>query len=225
MEGLQLLAASMSSRQTQPSGRDRHAAVGIGHKLYVWGGDGGDDMIPATTIESFDVFSEAWQQPQQLSGDLVDTLWDFAVTTDGESAYFFGGWTHSDDTLDGFDECSRLYKVDLSTLECRELVPGYPSYTPTQAHGNAMVYFNKKLILYGWWEDRDRTDDRLHVFDLTTGECRDRFAHALCYYCFIHCILQLILSNNDFHTCRCVGSSVHNWRETTSTKLFHLYQN
>ena len=156
----------MSCRQPQP--RDRHAAFGIGQKLYVWAGDSGRPNIPTTVIESFDVFSETWQRPQWLRGDLPTSLWDMAIATDGENAYSFGGWTYKPV---GYDQYRKLYKINLSTLQCTELVPGYPSYTPNRTVGAAMVYFDQKLVLYGKWKDQDPT--KIHVFDLKTGECVD----------------------------------------------------
>jgi len=42
---------------------------------------------------------------------------------------------------------SSLYQIDLSTLQCRELVPTNGSPVPKK--GSRMVYFNEKLVVYG----------------------------------------------------------------------------
>lgn len=167
---LQYSAVTMSFRFPQPAGRDRHAAVAIGQKLYVWGGDGGDARIQTSRLESFDVISTSWQRPQQLTGDYPNTLWDMAVTTDGKNAYTFGGWTWSPGAISGLDKCGRLYKIDPSALEVKELVPGYPSRTPSKTSSSDLIHFDNKLVLFGKLTDQDRVES-LHVFDLTAGEC------------------------------------------------------
>lgn len=154
------------SRQLQP--RRNHAAVGVGKKLYVWGGNTGDSTkIPSTTLENFDVSSLTWGQPQRLDGFLPDGLWGMAITSDGEDAYTFGGRTGS------YPKCTyfnTLYYVNPSTLQCRELVPGNPSQAPKKASGCRMVHFNGKLVVHGGYTGGGRTD-QLHVFDLKTSEC------------------------------------------------------
>ena len=154
----------MSARQPQP--RAKHAAVGIGHKLFVWGGDGGSAKIQTATIESFDVFSKAWDPPQQLLCSLPDDLRSIAATTDGESAFFFGGATQGSK---GFTYSNTLYQVNLSTLQCRELVPRTPSRAPDKASGVGLVYSNHKLVVYGGYSGKER-GDKVYVFDMRTSE-------------------------------------------------------
>ena len=52
----------------QPLSRYRHAVVGIGSKLYVWGGYRGSSKIKSTAVEVFDVTCANWEEPQQLDG-------------------------------------------------------------------------------------------------------------------------------------------------------------
>ena len=73
----------MATREPLP--RRDHAAVGIGSKLYVWGGYGGSSKIKTTALEIFDVTCATdWEQPQLLDGsNMPDGLWGMAVTSDG----------------------------------------------------------------------------------------------------------------------------------------------
>lgn len=157
---------SMSAKQPPP--RNRHAAVGIGQKLHIWGGDGGAYKIPTSTIHSFDLSSETWEKPRELDCSLPDALCGMAVATDGESAYFFGGATGSYPAT----YFNTLCQVKPSMLECRKLVPAAHSHTPTQKCGSGMVYFSKKLLVHGGYNGDGWTDE-LHVFDLTTGKHGD----------------------------------------------------
>lgn len=151
----------MSSREPQP--RHDHAAVGVGQKLYVWGGRGRSPENQTDTVEVFDVPSVAWQHAEKLRGSLVPgNMWGMAVATDGESAYFFGGSTNKGTYFD------TLFKVDLSTLRCEELKTGKSSSAPKKARDGGMVYFNHKLVIHGGYTGKHTGD--LHIFDLKTGE-------------------------------------------------------
>lgn len=151
----------MSSKHPQP--RLSPTAVGIGRKLYIWGGKGDSIKIPATSIESFNVPSLTWEKTQKFHGSLPDSLWDVAVTNEGEVAYSFGGRT-----ADG--RLNTLYELNFSTQRCTELSPKNPSNAPTKKAGSGMVYFNQKLVVYGGSMQGHGKSDHLHVFDLKTSE-------------------------------------------------------
>lgn len=144
----------------EPLPRTRHAAVGVGKKLYVWAGYWANQ---ATTIETFDVSSEVWEHPRQLRGTLPHGLGHMAVATDGKSAYQFGGACVSR----RYSSLSSLYQIDLSTLQCRELVPRRSF--PVPKRGSRMVYFNQKLVVHGGFVNRNVVDE-LKVFDLKMSE-------------------------------------------------------
>lgn len=156
----------MSSREPQP--RSSHAAVGIGRKLYVWGGKGDPSQasIQCTTIESFDVLSETWQPPKEVDCPLPSTLLSMAVATDGESAYFFGG------SPELHTYSNTVYWVEPSTGrgQCWELVPRNPSEAPRKGCGAGMVCYNYKLVVYGGFDGKECTNE-LRVMDLGTSEC------------------------------------------------------
>lgn len=149
----------MSSR---PQSRVYHTAVGVGRKLYVWGGNS-KPKIQATIVENFDVLSQAWEKRKQFKGSLPDGFYDMATATDGDYVYSFGGRTASG------VYSNAVYQFNLSTLECRELVPANPSHAPKKAYGSGLVIFNEKLVIFGGYNDNRQTDD-LHVFDLRTSE-------------------------------------------------------
>lgn len=146
-----------------PEPRYDHAAVCIGSKLIVWGGRSkGSATISADTIESFDISSETWKQPQQVHGSLPGCLSGMAVTTNGENAYSFGGQA-------GSTRINTLYEINMSTLQCRELVPANPADAPPKTSNSRIVYYKDKLVLHGGYTGQHRIDE-IHVFDLKNSE-------------------------------------------------------
>lgn len=156
----------MAARQPHP--RDSHAAIGIGSKLYLWGGYSEGSTIRTTTLEIFDVSSLTWEQPQVLRGsDMPDGLWGMAATTDGETRYTFGGvsgsYPHSYHSL--------LLQVAPSQHLCQELQPTSPSHTaPKRTSHGCIAQFQDKLVLHGGYTGERRSSE-LHVFDLTNSKC------------------------------------------------------
>lgn len=153
----------------EPVPRYRHAAAGAGQKLYVWGGSGHTAKVETTTIESFDVPSETWQQPQRLHGSLPDGLRGMTVTSDGESAYSFGGSTEKDSSKN-LEYYNTLYQINLSTLQSKELVPGASSNAPQKKSNSTIVYFDQKLVVHGGRSSGGDLTNELHVFDLKSSE-------------------------------------------------------
>ena len=160
-------AQIMATRQPLP--RAWHAAVAIGSKLYVWGGDTRSRKTKSTALEIFDVTSVEWEQPQVLHGcDMPDGLWGMAVTNDGETAYCCGGRTgyHPNYTY-----YNTVFEITPSQDMCKELQPTSPSDTaPRGTSGSRVVRFQDKLILYGGYTGQRWTNE-LHVFDLNKSEC------------------------------------------------------
>ena len=155
--------ASRSPSAGEPRARYGHAAVGVGQKLYAWGGDGGTS-VQASTVECLDVPSATWQEPRQLRGhSLPDRLYAMAVTADGERAYSFGGSTDS-------GHSNRVYGVNMTSLECRELAPASASPAPSKKTGSGMVHYQHMLVVYGGYTSVLHPTDELHVFDLNTSE-------------------------------------------------------
>lgn len=157
-------ASGEATALREPQPRYGHAAIGVGEKLYVWGGCNDAAKIPPTILECYDVPSGTWEQQQTIRGFLPEGLRSSAVATDGQNAYTFGGKTSRVVRL------RTIYQVNPSTLECKELVPRVSSaYDPKRLSGSTMVYFNQKLVVHGGSAGAGMIVD-LHVFDLTKSE-------------------------------------------------------
>ena len=157
----------MATRQPLP--RAGHAAVGIGSKLYVWGGWGGSSKIKTTALEIFDVTSVQWEQSQLLDGSSVpNDLQDMAVTSDGETAYCCCGQTGS---FPNYTYYNTAFEITPSQHLCKELQPTSSSLMPEKTSASRVVRFQDKLILFGGWTGGYRRTNELHVFDLKKSEC------------------------------------------------------
>ena len=158
--GQQLIA----NEPREPKARAYHAAVVVDNIMLVWGGFGVDETSTvARTVETFDVSSATWLEPRQLHGDtLPNGLYDMAVTSDKKRAYVFGGYSISTN-----QRSNQLFVIDLTSLKCRELVPGSSS-RPSARSDSRMVCYERKLVMYGGWTGTGVLDE-LHIFDLDTG--------------------------------------------------------
>lgn len=165
-----------------PLPRCSHAAVGVGSKLYVWGGYSSGSTLGTTALEVFDVPSMAWEQPQVLRGsDMPDGLRGMALTTDGETTYTFGGATGSHP----YTYYNAMYQVTPSQHLCQEWQPTSPSSTvPEKASGSRMVQFQGKLVLQGGHTGQRRINE-LYVFDLKTSECNILRVADVCPLCYL----------------------------------------
>lgn len=159
----------MAARQPLP--RERHAAIGIGSKLYVWGGLSSNPTLRSRGLEVFDVPSISWKEPRLLRGSSIpDRLWDMAVTSDGDTAYFFGGATGSHPN---YTRCNTLYRLTPSQhlSQVQEIQHTSPAdTTPQKKQGSRIVQHKDKLVLLGGRTGQGRTNE-LHVFDLKKSEC------------------------------------------------------
>ena len=150
----------IASELREPKARFGHAAIVVDTNLLVWGGE---DVYETSTVETVDVLSATWLEPRQLHGDtLPNGLYSMAFTADKKRAYVFGGYSNS--TRQRYHQ---LFVIDLTSLVCRELVPGSSS-RPSARQGSRMVCHGRKLVLYGGCTDTGASDE-LHIFDLDTG--------------------------------------------------------
>ena len=104
------------------------------------------------------MLSLTWKEQRQLHGDPLPS--NMAVASDGKKAYLFGG--RSSEGLE-----NRVFSVDQTSLECRELVPS-SSVRPGWRSSCPMVFCGGKLVVYGGFIDHGALDD-LFVFDLGSG--------------------------------------------------------
>ena len=155
--------AALPISRPDPSARRGHAAVGCGSNMFIWGGDGGGSVVSSSVVERFNVQSTSWQEPRQLRGQsLPDGLRCMAVASDGERAYYFGGYVGR-----GFQPCNSLYVLDLSSMQCRQMATGGES--PTARSSSAMVHYRRQLVVYGGSTESGASDE-LFVYDLDTSE-------------------------------------------------------
>jgi len=158
----------MATREPLP--RAWHAAVGIGSKLYVWGGYTSGSAIRTKELESFDVLSLTWKDPQVLHGvNIPDGLHAMAVTSDGETGYSFGGATGSAYPFTFYND---LFQVTPSQHLCHNLqsTSSSESDTAPQKADSRAVQYRDKLVLHGGYTGQKRTNE-LHIFDLKKSEC------------------------------------------------------
>lgn len=159
----------MATRQPLP--RAWHAAVGVGSKLYVWGGKS-DPAIRTASLDIFDVPAMKWKEPQVLRGSAVmpSELHSMAVTTDGETSYTFGG-TAGVRGSSSKTYYNTVFQVTPSQRVCQELQPTSPSrMAPEKAVDSCIVQYQDKLVLHGGYTGQKRTKE-LYLFDLRESEC------------------------------------------------------
>ena len=166
----------MASSTREPRARAWHASVIVGPSMIIWGGR---DVEETWQVEVFDPLSGTWLEPRQLHGDsLPRGLYNMAVARDENMAYVFGGYSNS--TKQWYNQ---LFAIDLTSLECRELVPSAGSSSPPSARdGSRMVYRDRQLLIYGGYTGNAHSDE-LHVFDLDKGsEVVDVIPVSVCVY-------------------------------------------
>ena len=171
---------------TEPTARYGHVAVGVGDRLFIWGGNNKRTPIQPTTFESFNLSALKWEHPRQLNGTLPDGLWNTVGTSDGEYGYTFGGYT-------GTTRLNTLYEINTRTLLCRELLPNSSSHAPKKVSGCRTVLYKKKLVVYGGYTGETCTDD-LHVFDLDKSEYMQ--GNIKPYSCIAHGQVHQIIEYN-----------------------------
>lgn len=152
----------------EPPARQHHAAVTMGPYVFVWAGtDRSSSYVESSVVECFDVTSISWQQPRQLCNQALPVGYrNMGVAWDGKNAYLCGGYFLSN----GLEERSnKLYEVNMSSLQCRELVPA-TSVAPTAKSSSRLVCVNRILVSYGGYTGRTASNE-LFVFDLNMSEC------------------------------------------------------
>ena len=148
----------------EPSSRYFHAAISMGHTMLVLAGHGSRSSVDSSVVERFNITSTTWTQPHRLLNQaLPDGYSRMGVTSDGEKLYTFGGYV-------GVERCNTMHEIDLFSLECRELVPATSATSPTARSSCGLVYWNRRLVVYGGAIAFRTPTDELFVFDLNTSE-------------------------------------------------------
>lgn len=78
---------------SEPSARQRHAALGVGQNMFVWAGESNaPPSLDASVVERFSVTSTSWEQPTQLLNPALPySYYAMAVASDGENSYLLRG--------------------------------------------------------------------------------------------------------------------------------------
>ena len=150
----------------EPSARYHHAAIATGNSMLVLAGNDGSggSSIDSSVVERFNATSTTWNQPHHLLNQaLPDDYSRMGVTSDGEKLYMFGGYV-------GRQRCNTMYEIDIFSLECRELVAATSATSPTARSYCGLVYWNRRLVVYGGVIAGGTPTDELFAFDLNTSE-------------------------------------------------------
>ena len=140
--------------------------------MYIWAGRGcRTDVVERLNLSTF-----TYEQRHLTNSSAPDGLNGMAVTWDESHGYSFGGFD------DRRKRLNSIYCLDFSTLKCIEIVPATGSDTPTPRSSCRMVYFNRKLVVYGGRTDDDSASDLL-LFDLDYS----KYCKIMCVYVFVSC--------------------------------------
>ena len=140
--------------------------------MYIWAGSGcRTDVVEGLNLSTF-----TYEQRHLTDSSAPDGLDCMAVTWDESHGYTFGGLGDRGKRLNS------IYCLDFSTLTCIEIVPATGSDTPTPRSSSRMVYFNRKLVVYGGRTDDGISSDLL-LFDLDNS----KYCKIMCDYVFVSC--------------------------------------
>ena len=119
--------------------------------MYICAGRGcRTDVVERLNLSTF-----TYEQRHLTDSSAPDGLHSMAVTWDESHGYSFGGMDGNRKRLNS------IYCLDFSTLKCIEIVAAKGSDTPSPRSASRMVYFNRKLVVYGGYTDDDISSDLL----------------------------------------------------------------
>ena len=158
------------AKQAEPKARAGHASFRIGRYMYIWAGSGcRTDVVERLNLSTF-----TYEQRHLTDSSAPDVLDSMAVTWDESHGYTFGGLGDRAQSLNS------IYCLDFSTLKRIEIVPATGSDTPSPRSASGMVYFNRKLVVYGGLTDDGISSDLL-LFDLDNSKyCKIMFCLCVC---------------------------------------------
>ena len=138
--------------------------------MYIWAGSGcRTDVVERLNLSTF-----TYEQRHLTNSSAPDGLYSMAVTWDESHGYTFGGYNNG-------KRSNSIYCLDFSTLKCIEIVPATGSDTPSPRSACRMVYFNRKLVVYGGYTDDGSVSSDLLLFDLDNS----KYSKIMCDYVFV----------------------------------------
>ena len=137
--------------------------------MYLMAGNGGSGpAVPSSEMSKFNVPSASWSEKLELCDQLFPENWDrMAVASNEEMAYCFGGNVRRGTTQ---QLRKSLYRINLESLICAEVLPTTAVESPCEREASAMVHCRRKLVLYGGYTGIPMPSDELFAFDLGTSE-------------------------------------------------------
>ena len=146
----------------EPSGRVGFVSATIDSKVFVWGGEltNGQDTSHLKNLYILDILKENWKS-KSTTGEHPRGYRYCCSAQSGNVLYVYGG---SDENGEG---TGSLFSLNLDILSWRELSPQVHD-GPSKKYGGGMVVQGDKIILFGGYTARGRTNE-LHIFNLSTG--------------------------------------------------------
>ena len=165
--------------QAEPKARAGHASFRIGRYMYNWAETGcRTDVVERLNLSTF-----TCEQRHLTDSSAPDGLYSMAVTWDESHGYTFGGRYGNGKMLNS------IYCLDFSTLKCIEIVRATGTDTPSPRSASGMVYFNRKLVVYGGRTGGGSVSSDLLLFDLDNS----KYCKIMFVYVFVSCTSQPIV--------------------------------
>eukprot|EP00127_Corallochytrium_limacisporum_P003797 Clim_evm11s153 gene=Clim_evmTU11s153 len=153
-------------QQTNPPVTERsgHSAVSNGHYLYIYGGY--DNGVCYSDLWRLDLLYWEWER-LETTGDLPGELTSHSAVLVENKMYLFGGSGHRF----GLSNSSKLYVLDVDTLEWTLLSKGNGRVLPAPRYGQSLTFSLRRnsLYVYGGTSGH-KFFDEVCKFDLDTRE-------------------------------------------------------
>ena len=130
-----------SSSKYEPLPRFCHSSQSVGSKVLVQGGRI-KDFAEKSKLETFDPYSEIWEQ-RQVAGDTPSPGTYCAASTALRDEFFtFGGW-------DGRNYFNTLHRLDTRTWRWYQISPQNTEGAPMPKIACGMISFGECLGIFG----------------------------------------------------------------------------
>ena len=133
----------MASSSYEPLPRHLHSAAQVQENTYLWGGLTQEisDSSRTDVINIFDSHTEIWEERSTTGVPPPGQYYGSSALVCGD-LYYFGA-------RDGRTFYNSVHKLQLSTLEWKEIVKSNPARGPLPKVGCGMVAYQQQLALIG----------------------------------------------------------------------------